>query len=364
MLKIYYDYQIFYWQKYGGISRYIYELTVRLLAREDLSVKILAMAYVNEYLKRAQPGLVFGWPVPKIPTTGNLLNLLNSELSKVWLNNNPPDIIHETFYRSQRLAPKGTKVVVTVHDMIYEKFYPGDQIVQHKAATVKRADRVICVSENTKKDLINLFGVDSSKISVVYHGCSLGNHQHNTNQSNASIHYPYILYVGDRYGYKNFQRLLEAYASSKRLYSDFKLVCFGGAALHPEELSSAHQLGIPEGAILQVSGDDATLESFYRGASAFIYPSLYEGFGIPLLEAMSLGCPVVCSNTSSMPEVVGNAAELFDPYDTESIAATLEKVLYSPEKAKSLISLGSKRVKLFSWETCAEETRQVYLSLV
>ncbi|MEM2154884.1 MAG: glycosyltransferase family 1 protein, partial [Nitrososphaeria archaeon] len=144
---------------------------------------------------------------------------------------------------------------------------------------------------------------------------------------------------------------------------DFKIVCFGGGLFSAEEIDLMIKLGLSEDQVIQISGDDKTLAHLYRNAAVFVYPSLYEGFGIPLLEAMSLGCPVICSNTSSFPEVAGNAAEFFDPYEADSIAVALENVLYSSEKSKHLVNLGYERVKNFSWEKCADETRSIYLSL-
>ncbi len=363
MLKIVYDHQIFWCQKYGGISRYIYELATHLFDSDACDVKILALAYVNEYLKKLKPGLVVGFPVPIIPKTGRVIKTFNSELSKILLKSNPPDILHNTFYYPEKLAPKGTRVVTTVHDMTDEKFYPENPMCQRKSESVRQADHIICVSENTKKDLIEILDVAPNKVSVVYHGYSFKVEQNY--QPDVKNYHPYILYIGDRKGYyKNFQRLLQAYASSSQLRNCFNLVCFGDGKFSHNELSLINKLGIPEDKIVQVSGDDIALSNIYRGASVFVYPSLYEGFGIPLLEAMSLRCPVACSNTSSMPEVAGNAAEFFDPYETESIADAIEKVLYSPERAQNLVTLGLERIKRFSWKVCAEQTRLVYSALL
>ena len=175
--------------------------------------------------------------------------------------------------------------------------------------------------------------------------------------------FSYILYVGDRYGYKNFARFLQAYGNSQILKKDFKVVCFGGYPMLPEELKEAEKIGILPNSLLYFSGDDSLLTKLYQGAAVFVYPSLYEGFGIPPLEAMSLGCPVVCSNTSSIPEVVGEAAEFFDPNNVQNITNALETVLYSNERTKKLSILGKERAKLFSWQKCAEQTKKVYLSL-
>lgn len=363
MVRLVYDYQIFSRQKYGGISRYIYELAKCIKNEPEFDVRILAGFYINQYLRSEPSDLVKGFAVPKINKTGKLIDQLNATLSKVWLSSNPVEIVHETFYSPQRLASRHTRIVLTVYDMIDEKFYGDSDFAQHKATAIERADHIVCISENTKNDLLKFLAVDANKISVIYLGYSLEQFPED-DLDEFPIDAPYLLYVGDRYGYKNFSGLLQAYASSERLKKDFKLVCFGGLSLAPENLQTAYDLGIPKGNLLHFSGDDRLLQQFYKRASVFVYPSLYEGFGIPPLEAMALSCPVVCSNTSSIPEVVGDAAELFNPVDCDHIAAAIETVVYSAERTEQLKALGKTRSKLFSWEKCAYETRQVYQALV
>lgn len=363
-MRIVYDYQIFSWQKYGGISRYICEIANQLSTIDGLDIKILAMAYVNEYLKKLKPGLVVGLPVAKINKTGNIIKAVNTNLSKICLVTNPPDIVHETYYNTTKLASRKTKIVTTVYDMLHEKFpdsFPGYSTPQEKAASVKRADHIICISENTKKDLIEILNVDPQKLSVVHLGVSL-NFGENSDTS-SKLSQPYILYVGDRGGYKNFRGLLQAYASSSQLINDFNLVCFGSRAFSTEEINLINKLGIPESKVIYISGSDDTLAGLYRYAEIFVYPSHYEGFGIPPLEAMAIGCPVACSNTSSMPEVAGNAAEFFNPYDPESIASAVESVVYSNQRKQDLIKFGKQRANIFTWENCAKKTRDVYASL-
>ncbi len=368
MHKLVYDYQAF-MQRYGGVSRYIYELATHISSKSDVfDVKILALAHVNEYLKNCSSlNLVVGLSVPALPKGMKIISNLNAEVSKLWLNSQPPDIVHETNYLFQKLAPKNTRVVTTVHDMIHEKFGQlfsiKDRYSERKNVSVKRADHIICVSESTKKDLIEIWNVPPKKVTVVYHGYSF-NFGKSVQGNIPKISHPYILYVGFREGYKNSQNLLQAYASSKLLRNNFRLVFFGGKQFSHEELDSINALGLPADKVLQVSGDDSVLVSFYRNASVFVYPSLYEGFGMPILEAMSFNCPVACSNTSSIPEVAGNAAEFFDPYQPESIAAALEKIVMFRERREELVSLGLERVKQFSWEVCAEKTKSVYLSML
>ncbi len=174
---------------------------------------------------------------------------------------------------------------------------------------------------------------------------------------------PYFLYVGQRSGYKNFARLLNAYASLPRIRNEFDLISFGTNAFTPQEKEAIHSLGLDPMRVRHLSGDDASLAYLYRKATAFVYPSLYEGFGLPPLEAMSLGCPVLCSNTSSMPEVVGDAGLFFDPLDSEAIRQAMESVASSLELRRDLISRGTQRVKSFSYDRCAAETLAVYGSL-
>jgi glycosyltransferase involved in cell wall biosynthesis len=366
MARVVYDYQTFGLQKYGGISRYFYELATQIAAKREFEVQILAFAYLNEYLKQCPPGLVTGFPVPRIPKVQKPLFIVNRELSRLLLHRHPPELFHETFYSSHRLVPRQTKIVTTIYDMMPEKFpeiFAQIFSTEVRHQCVQRADHIICISEHTKQDLIEIFKVDARKVSVVYLGSSF-QVEDLANLPNPPIPDPYILYVGTRPACKNFDRLLKAYAMSDRLKADFKLVCFGGDPLHKQELNLAQELGLAETSIIHFAGDDRMLASLYKGAAAFIYPSLYEGFGIPLLEAMSLRCPIVCSNTSSLPEVAGNAAEYFDPYEPESMVVAIEKVVYLPEWAEKLVKLGGERVKQFSWQTCAEKTCEVYRSLL
>ncbi|MGD1703991.1 glycosyltransferase family 4 protein [Dapis sp. BLCC M229] len=370
---IVYDHQIFWRQKYGGVSRYIYEVATKVSETDDCQVKILGLAYANEYLKECQKDLIIGLPVPKFPglQIPKIIGKTNDLVAKNWLKNNTPDIVHETYYHSDRLAPKKSKIVVTVHDMIHEKFtqflrremFGLDKTSQIKKQAVTRADKIICVSENTKKDLIEILDINPEKVNVVYHGPSL---KISTNsQINLEKFKPYILYVGERISaHKNFRLFLQAYANSTQLKNNFNLVFFGGSSLSKAELKLIQELELSTEKIFQVSGNDKTLANFYHSASIFVYPSLYEGFGIPLLEAMSLDCPIACSNTSSLPEVVGNAAEFFDPEQPESMTNAMENVLFSSGKSTELVKLAREQIKKFSWEKAAEETKKVYLSLL
>jgi len=246
-----------------------------------------------------------------------------------------------------------------IHERFSDSFSQTDRTSVEKALAVARADHVICISEQTKRDLIEILGVEASKISVVYLGFNLISHDKPVTITVGQSR-PFILYVGNREGHKNFERLLIAYATSIKLKNNFDLICFGGGAFSDKEKALMQQLGVSVDRVSQVSGNDALLAGYYRASSAFVYPSLYEGFGIPPLEAMSFDCPVVCSNLSSIPEVVGDAGEMFDPYDPDSIRVAIERVVDDVQLQEVLISRGRERIKLFSWERCAQETLDVY----
>lgn len=371
-VKIVYDYQIFSEQKYGGISRYFHEISPRIAKMFDRDVRIVSPFYINEYFEKKSLGysLIHGLKITqKIYNhrTDDLRDVINQKVSNFIISGYNPDIIHETYYTQKNIGSRKQKRVITVHDMIQEKFLsfldPTNKLSRIKAEAISRADHIICISESTKKDLIEILGTDEKKISTIYHGCTLNGDLSATIRHPPEINKPYLLYVGTRSNYKNFDRLLEVYNNSQTLRRDFQLVCFGGERFSIPENRRIQDIQL-KGNVVQISGDDSILAHLYHRAAAFIYPSLYEGFGIPPLEAMSFGCPVVCSNVSSIPEIVGDAGEYFDPYDLDSMSHAIEKVAYSEITASNLKRLGYERVKLFSWDLCAEQTNKIYQSLL
>jgi len=365
-MRIVYDYQIFSQQEYGGISRYYYELASIIAKRQGYYPCVHALLYANKYIIGNENFKVIGTQIPVIPKLGRVQLLINNLLGKILVRAYTPDIIHETYYAATSIAPAKVKTVLTVYDMTYEKFSylfpPKQNISQNKQCAVKRANHIICISESTKNDLIDIFNVNPDKISVIYMGYTNKKAIHK-NIIDIS-HKPYILYVGQRADYKNFNRLLQAYAKSTLLKNNFNLVCFGAGRFSKEEIKQIKELNLNTQNVIHLKGDDDILNQLYSNASIFVFPSLYEGFGIPLLEAMSFNCPVVCSNTSSLPEVAGDAADYFDPCNPEEIMSSIESVVFSTEKRNHLIARGVERIKLFSWEKCADETLRVYSSLI
>jgi glycosyltransferase involved in cell wall biosynthesis len=361
-MKILYNHQIFL-QKFGGVARYFVELAnnIALYKNKETTVKIISPFFKTDYLQNINQKILFnGLRVSDFKGSVRLCSIMNSLLSPILSKRYAPNIIHDTYYNAVKFNNGHIKKIITVHDMIHELFpdqFPKEnKTTKLKKFAVAEADHVICVSKNTQKDLINFYDVDINKTSVIHHGFSFRTREIKKPLKTTR---PYLLYVGSRDGYKNFTRFVEAYSASK-IKNFFDLVIFGGEKLNEKEIAIFDRLQISKKSLIEANGDDATLAGYYKNASLFVYPSLYEGFGIPPLEAMHFGCPVVCSNAGSIPEVVGNAALLFDPYSVESIRNSIISVLYNDKLKLSLTSRGFKQLINFSWEKCAKETYKIY----
>lgn len=366
-MKISFDHQTFTLQSYGGISRYFSKLAGGLLSLGD-QVNILAPIHQNRYLDEISSRHIHGIGVKSIPPRAmGIISAFNGKLGALQAGLIRPEILHETYYTSRPVVGRFKGRVLTVYDMIHEKFerdfHPSDQTSQLKRIAVARADHIICISHSTKKDLCEIFGVDDHKVSVVH----LGFENFKSLESDIPVDLipsPFLLYVGSRGGYKNFSGLLRAVASLPELRDNFDVLAFGGGQFSAEERVLIKSLGLREKSVRQIGGSDQILSAIYGLASAFVYPSLYEGFGLPPLEAMAHDCPVVSSNASSMPEVVGPAGEYFAPNDIEAQAAAIKNVVFDSENRGRLIEEGRVRAKLFSWTLCTQKTREIYASVL
>lgn len=360
-MKILYDNEIFIRQEYGGISRYYFELIRRLSTKPDIKIKVYKGFNINKYdleSYRNNRLEITGRKIPIVPKTKYIIGKLQKPLFRRQYRNTNFDIFHSTYY-NQIKKKSGTKHTVTILDFTHEK-YPEyfsrlDTTKKDKRKSVEKSDGVICISESTKIDLLNLYKIDEYKVRVIY----LGNSLTYDPGTEPYFKFPYILYVGDRRRYKNFKNFIRGYANSGKLKEDLRIVCFGGGTFSNEEIDLFKSLKI-ESLVNQTSGDDKKLANIYKFAFMYVNPSFYEGFGIPILEAMHYGCPVLASNRSSLPEVGGNAAEYFDPENIEEITSKMESVFDSDESRKNLGMKGSEREKLFSWDKCAEETYKFY----
>lgn len=268
--------------------------------------------------------------------------------------------------------------LVTIHDCIHLRFpqyLPNQVAVRYSrsmmASSARRSQRILTVSEASKQDILHYLGVPASKVEVVYNALDEGLARPPTEAEIARIRQryqldaPFILYTGNIKPHKNVDRLIEAYALLRRQgVVDAKLLIIGDEiSKYPNlrRLIHRHQLH-PHVRFFGFVSDDM-LAILYRLATVFVFPSLYEGFGLPPLEAMAAGAPVITSNVSSLPEVVGDAAVLIDPLDASAIAGAMARVIGDPALRADLVRRGHERVKAFSWERSVSRVQQVYRDL-
>jgi glycosyltransferase involved in cell wall biosynthesis len=371
-LRVMFDPQIFCHQRFGGISRYVCNIALEMHRMAGVTPQIVAPFHFNEYLDQLPSSLVRGRRVRWLEGLTALAYGLSVLPGKAAARNFQPRVLHNTYYFPVE-PPSDSLGILTVYDMIHEKypqyFAASPFITRIKAASVKAADHVICISESTRRDLLATYDIPEDRVSVTHLASdTLGSLLTSETSSNFKLRVlgadaPYLLYVGSRVNYKNFRGLLEAYAASASLRANFFLLCFGGGDFTNAERSAISKAGV-EGRVRFLGGADAALAACYAHAALFVCPSFYEGFGIPVLEAMSLDCPVACSNASSLPEVAGDAAKLFDPADRDDLRSAMESVLNSPSAAIELKERGRTRSREFSWRKCAENTVDIYRRLL
>jgi glycosyltransferase involved in cell wall biosynthesis len=360
-MKILYDNEIFIRQEYGGISRYYFELIRRLSAKPDIKIKVYKGFNINKYdleSYRSDRLQISGRKIPAVPRTKYIIGKLQKPLFRRQYLKTNFNIFHSTYYNNFK-KKQGTHNIITILDFTHEK-YPNyfsklDTTIKDKRKAAELSDGIICISQSTKNDLLNRYRTDENKVRVIYLGNSLTTEPGNE----PYFKFPYILYVGDRRRYKNFNNFIKGYANSEKLKKNLQIVCFGGGEFSKEEINLFKVLNI-ESCVNRTSGDDNKLANIYKFAFMFIYPSFYEGFGITLLEAMHYGCPVLASNISSLPEIGGDAAEYFNPEVEDEITYKLELLLENNDLRENLKQKGYKREKLFSWDKCAEETYNFY----
>lgn len=366
-MNIIFDFKIFLQQNYGGPSRYFFNLFEYINKRNNkYNAFIISPVYYNEYLNSSIfKDKIIGTKFPKIKFTGVLSNKINRLLSNFFIEKKHPSLIHTTDYQIYSKKKK-YPLVVTVHDLIHEiyhKDFGKKNDFRPKEKILDIADHIICVSQNTKKDLIKFYKVDEKKISVVYHGNTFYEFVHN--RINPIFQFKYFLYVGGRKRYKNYFSVIEAFKSNKQIYNDYKIIFVGGGKLLESEKKKLVENNIDLSKLIFLDRtNDQDLFNLYKNAVALIYPSFYEGFGMPIIEAMSIGCPVISSNSSSLTEVFGDAAISFTPSSISELTNNIEKIAFDNDLRKRIIDLGFKRSQKFSWERCIDKTLTIYNKII
>ncbi len=364
-MKILYDGQIL-CQKYGGISRYFYQLYRNYKNNSDLDIQVefANLLTRNQFFEEVDQN-EFSLFLPNLKFKGKnfFIKLINKMDTVNKLRKYNYDVLHPTYYDPYFLKYiDKTPFVLTIHDMNHELFpqyFPNHvKISTWKKILSEKANQIICVSNNTKNDLLNTFSINCEKVNVVHHGIN-SKYEKITIKDINRFPQNFILYVGSRRGYKNFLTFLDSIAPILKNNYRLFLVCVGGNKFSLEEKKELNKLSI-ENKVKQVSVNDKLLDYLYQNAQIFVYPSLYEGFGFPILEAFKNRCPVVLSNIEIFKEIAKDAALFFDPKHKESIKETVVKLLENKTIRTKMIRNGKKLLKNYYLSTTIEKTYQIY----
>ena len=362
-------------QSHGGISRLFSEILPRMCDLDDsLCITLLTEGKPRQSLP--EHGRIIHRVIPRFHrylrprrVWKPIIPAVRRFVRRLWIGRGEGQIWHSTYYT---LPERWDGLqVVTVVDMIYERFAdlfngPGnDQFREWKRRCVQEADAVICISEATRQDVQRYYGLDSDSIYVVPLACSDVFRQLKQREGGLEMptRQPFLLYIGnrgDRSHYKNFDGLIQAYSIWTHR-KEIALVVVGRPWSADEERRLA-ELGIQDNLYLLTDVGDEEFCRLYNQAAALVYPSLYEGFGIPLLEAMACGCPIIASNIPSTIEVARECPIYFEPTEVESLLTAFDKVL-SEGRNSDRVRAGVEHVKCYSWDKTARQTLEVYHAL-
>lgn len=374
MIKILLDPQIFNLQKFGGISRYYTELYTAFKDDHQVEIKCPLLYTDNIHFRGSllfkdsyqfKMNFFIKWnkifrkfsPKKLIKKTGEkTLRILNTQ---------DVDVFIPTYYDPYFMSDiKNTPFVVTVYDMInelYPQYFTNDTVtVPNKKLLIEKATKIIAISESTKRDIINIYpDTVAGKIEVIHLAHTI------TTDRLAAIIVPdqYILFVGNRTVYKNFIHFLKAAAPILAEKLTLYIICAGGNEFSKEEKELIDKLALTD-RVLQKNFEDSELASYYSHAQCFVFPSEYEGFGIPVLEAMACGCPVILANHSSFPEVAGEAGIYFDLKNESDLREKIILLLNNEEMRKDYAKKGLAQAEKFTWKKTAEKSLKVYQSVI
>ena len=368
----------------AGLSRYTERLAAQLL--QDHADRFAVHLFFNAHSGHRLPPSLRHAPARAIPMgqyAWRLTCLASQLLRRPWLERTvfPTRNGHRRqavlYHATEHLLPYFTvPTVLTVHDLIFER-YPQHHTWRNRLFLklgmrlfARAAGAIIAVSRHTEQDVVELYGVPADKVHVIYEGidahfrpAALDAVQRVANRFSPSR--PYLLMVGTLEPRKNHAVAMRALARLKAQGYTHRLLIVGGHGWLFDPISAlVRQLNLQDDVTFTGFVPDEELPALYSGAASLLQPSLYEGFGFPVLEAMACGAPVVCSNTSSLPEVAGDAAILVEPDDDAMLAAAVRRVLDSAELAAHLRRQGAARAAGFRWETCAAQTAALYAQLV
>jgi glycosyltransferase involved in cell wall biosynthesis len=283
------------------------------------------------------------------------------------------DLFHGTHYVVPPLYR--ARAVVTIHDIIhvlYPQFLPNRAALLYArvmiARALRRADRIITVSYNSKRDLVDYFGISPARIDVIYNGVAsrfreeIAPEERDRVAAKYGLPRPYLLFLGGEKPHKNVRNVLRAFAEARRERELPHALVLAGPMPANRSRVEALISGLDLGARVFRPGivPEEDLPGLYAASDALLYPTLYEGFGLPVAEAMACGVPVLTSSTSALQEIAGGYALLVDPMDVAAIARGIVEIATNPERRAELVALGRRRAADFSWDRAAEQTLRVY----
>jgi glycosyltransferase involved in cell wall biosynthesis len=365
MTKVLFDHQKFSEQKYGGISRYFSSLIDGVKRDEQFELQLGVLYTDNYYIKDERQPLNNGFGKLLLRGKSPKIYKWNKQYSKYLIKKGDFDVFHPTYFNPYFLKLIKKPYVITVHDMIYERlpdyFLTGDLLPVWKKRTIEAATGIIAISESTRNDLIEVLNVPADKIKVIHHGIDLDTAL--VTETVAGLPDKYILFVGERNNYKNFFRYIECCKQLSIDYPQLHFVFAGGGPFQISDSDFINRFNLADKCI-QLNATDAQLNYLYQNAALFVFPSLYEGFGLPLIEAFKAGCPVAASNNSSFPEIGGNAISYFNPSDVQSIINACKLLLDSDTVRANYITNAFERVKLFPLQKQIDATLNFYKSVI
>ncbi|MCZ7567883.1 MAG: glycosyltransferase family 4 protein [Ardenticatenaceae bacterium] len=357
----------------AGLGRYAAEL-IRALAASSPAEERLTLLYTEPAAARPDAALA-ALPARPVPLGYKPWRLLALAAHVTGLPQDGLAPGADLFHATDHLLPRMRRVrtVFTLHDLIFLKYpehhkgYNRTFLTLMMPRFLRAADHIIAVSEHTRRDAVAAYGLPADKITVIYEAAgacyrpaatpaALGDFRRRY-----GLPERYILHASTIEPRKNQQRLLDAYAALRAEFPGVGLVMVGRRGwLYDDFFARLTALGLEEQVIFPGFVPEADLPRFYQAADCFVYPSLYEGFGLPPLEALACGTPVICSDAASLPEVVGTAGLLVAPADTAALTAAIRRVLADPPLRADLAARGPRQAARFSWQRTAEETRAVY----
>ena len=366
MIKILFDHQKFTTQKYGGISRYFANIIQYIEQTPDYKFDLGVLYSNNQYQKNPIGLLNQPWARKLfVPKLNNQLYKINQYYSNYLIKKNNFDLLHPTYYDPYFIPALKKPLVITIHDMTYERlpeyFWAQDPLTYQKRLNIERADRIIAISETTRKDLLKYTAVDPKKIEVIYHGIDISTPLQV--KSVANLPENYLLFVGDRSGYKNFYLFIDAFKELSEVYPDLHLVLTGGGSLGIADQELIKRLNL-QNRITHRNVTDEELNYVYQQALLFIYPSLHEGFGLPILEAFKARCPVLLSDTECFREIGADATAFFNPHSANDLKNKIVELVTSIDLRKELVEKGLARLADFPIETSMQQTLDLYRSIL